>query len=150
MVDGRMLTEKEILDVLKKGGSRMTGQRTAIVEFLAGRGDHPSARQIYENVRVREPKISLTTVYNTLKTLVAKGLIREIEFNEVENRFDTNIVPHANLVCSGCGGIIDFDQPLPFPVDQVLRETGFEAHEFRVEYRGVCRACRCGKGGNKR
>lgn len=150
MVKGRLLTEKEMLDALRESGSRMTGQRMAILEFLAGRTDHPSARQIFESVRVRQQKISLTTVYNTLNALVARGLIREIEFNEVENRFDTNIAPHANLVCSACAAIIDFDQPLPVPVDEVLEKTGFEAHEFRVEYRGLCGACRGRKGENNR
>lgn len=150
MSSGRTLTETEMLEALKEVGSRMTGQRKAIVEFLAGRRDHPSARQVYENVRVREPKISLTTIYNTLKTLVAKGLIREIEFNEVENRFDTNIAPHANLICSACGAIIDFDQPLPVTADEVMKRTGFEAHEFRVEYRGLCGACRRRREENQR
>jgi Fe2+ or Zn2+ uptake regulation protein len=137
-----ILTETEILDALRDAGSRTTSQRMVIVEYLAGRRDHPSARQIYETVRVREPKISLTTVYNTLKTLVAEGLVREIEFNEVENRFDTNLAPHANLVCKSCGSIVDLDEPLPISVDEVLRRKGFEATEFRVEYRGVCGACR--------
>ena len=149
MKRGHTLTETEMIEALREEGSRVTGQRIAIVEFLAGRRDHPSARQIYNHVRIREPKISLTTVYNTLKALVARDLIREIEFNEAENRFDTNLAPHANLVCSCCGAIVDFDQPLPLPVDEVLRKTGFEAREFRVEYRGFCGACRGRKKGSK-
>lgn len=141
----RTLTQEEMFDALKSGGGRITGQRKAIVEYLAGRTDHPSARQIYEAVHEYEPNLSLTTVYNTLGTLVGKGLIREIEFNEVENRFDTNLSPHANLVCSGCGLIIDFDQSLPVSTSEVLHKTGFEAKEFRVEYRGLCAVCR-GRG----
>ena len=98
-------TRDDIVAALRAAGRRITPQRMAIVEYLAGRSDHPSARQIHHDLEDRMPSVSVATVYNTLASLVELGLLREVEFESADNRYDTNLAPHINLVCTACGAI---------------------------------------------
>ena len=103
-------SKKAIFQELKKAGLRMTRHRRAIVEILAERQDHPSVRQVYDKMRKNDPGISLATVYNTLNMLVKMKLLKEIDFEETDNRYDTNLESHINLICTICGSIVDFEK----------------------------------------
>jgi Fe2+ or Zn2+ uptake regulation protein len=127
---------------LRGAGRRITHQRLAIVEDLSGRSDHPTARQIHDRLRGRVPRLSLSTVYNTLAALVELGLLREMEFEAVDNRYDTNLAPHVNLVCTLCGAIADVDHKPSVSAREIRDCIGFETTEMRIEYRGVCADCR--------
>jgi Fe2+ or Zn2+ uptake regulation protein len=129
-------------EALRGAGCRITRQRTAVIRYLAGRIDHPSARRIYSELEGTEPGLSLATVYNTLSTLVELGLIKQIDFEAVDNRYDTNLAPHINLVCTSCGRIDDFDHELPVTPEEIEHRLGFSTTDFRIEYRGVCASCR--------
>jgi len=130
-----------MLAELKRAGFRVTRQRVAVIDFLAGRDDHPSARQVYRAVAETEAGVSLATIYNTLATLVEMGLIRELEFEGSDNRYDTNLVPHLNLVCITCGEILDVPHEVPVNIDEIRSLLGFETSDVRMEYRGLCRSC---------
>jgi Fur family peroxide stress response transcriptional regulator len=136
------LSRDDMTAAFKRSGRRMTPQRRAIIGHLAGRTDHPSARQIYAHLSPRLSSLSLATVYNTLATLVGQGLIREVDFEAADNRYDTNLAPHLNLVCIHCGTITDVHHELPLPRETIRVELGFEVVDSRFEYRGFCAACR--------
>lgn len=120
----------------------MTRQRMAVINYLAGRDDHPSARQVFEVLKAGESRLSLATVYNTLATLVDIGVLEEMEFEAADNRYDTNLEPHINLVCTVCGAITDFNRKPPVSPDEIWKSLGFETTGIRMEYHGVCAACR--------
>lgn len=86
--------------------------------------------------------MSLATVYNTLETLVKLGLIKIIDFDAMDNRHETNLNPHINLICSGCGKIQDFEYGPPLHTDLVKKRAGFEVKDYRMEYYGTCAECR--------
>jgi Fe2+ or Zn2+ uptake regulation protein len=111
---------------------------------LDGRADHPSARQIYSGLAGRGVRLSLATVYNTLSRLVGLGMLRELQFDESYNRYDTNLETHLNLVCTTCGAITDCRGAPPVGADEILEQLGFETFTFRLEYHGVCATCRSG------
>jgi len=127
---------------IQASGRRITRQRQAVIEYLAGRVDHPSARQTFSAVNAGESRISLATVYNTLATLVELGFLKEMEFEAEDNRYDTNLSPHINLVCTVCGAITDFNRRPPVSVDEIRKSLGFETTGIRIEYQGVCASCR--------
>jgi len=135
-------TRDDIVAALRAAGCRITRQRVAIVEYLAGHPDHPSARQIHSELSRREPAVSLATAYNTLASLVELGLVKEVEFESDDNRYDTNLAPHINLVCTICGRITDFDHEPPVSSREILDRAGFDTIEVRMEYRGICSGCR--------
>jgi Fur family peroxide stress response transcriptional regulator len=134
-------TRDDMLVELKKSGHRVTRQRIAVIDYLAGREDHPSARNVYRGVAEVLPGVSLATIYNTLSTLVNAGLIRELDFEDTDNRYDTNLEHHLNLVCISCGEILDLPQTPPISVEEIRSRLGFETVDMRFECRGICRSC---------
>lgn len=138
----RETNRKRLEAALSDAGHRLTAQRRAVIAYLAGRTDHPTARQVYQALRSADSTLSLATVYNTLNVLAELGAIRTLEFDSSDNRYDTNTDPHVNLVCSICGTIEDYDHPLPVRFDEILSRVGFHSTDARIEYRGICAACR--------
>ena len=133
---------KEMEDSLRAAGCRITRQRKAILSYLASTDSHPSARQILKETKKDYPGISLATVYNTLETLAKLGLIKDMDFQGTDNRHETNISPHINLICTVCGEIEDFEEGLELHIDRVKKELGFEVNDFRMEYYGLCAQCK--------
>jgi Fur family peroxide stress response transcriptional regulator len=93
---------------LRVSGCRITDQRRVVLDYLGETKSHPSANQVYQEARKHYSGLSLATVYNTLETLVRIGAIKVIEFNAMDNRHETNLTPHVNLICTVCGKILDF------------------------------------------
>ncbi len=130
-----------IVQSLRDLGFKVTPQREEIVDILAHDRSHPGAMAIYRQARKKNPKISLSTVYLTLSLLKELQLIKELEFDERENRYDANIANHVNLVCAGCGRIEDFVETLHISAEKIAEQTGFRTHDTRLEYYGYCRNC---------
>ena len=130
-----------ILKELKKAGYRITKHRQTIIEIIAERKDHPSVRQVYDKMMLNDSGISLATVYNTLNMLVELKLLKELDFEKTDNRYDTNLAPHINLVCTVCDSIIDFEYDLLVAPDIIRAKEGFITKESRMEYRGICINC---------
>lgn len=100
---------QQLVSSLRDEGFRITPQRVAIVEYIMGTVNHPSAEQIHQKVKKEYPMVSLSTVYKTLDLLRKKRLVNEIDVNG-ESRFDANTGEHINLVCLSCGKIEDIDE----------------------------------------
>jgi Fur family peroxide stress response transcriptional regulator len=127
---------------LRAAGYRLTRQRRAILNYLATTEAHPSAQQVFQEARKEQPSLSLATVYNTLETLASMGLIKILDFQAMDNRHETNLVPHINLICTSCGKIQDFEEELTIRAGEVKEKFGFQVKNFRLEYYGLCSTCR--------
>jgi Fur family peroxide stress response transcriptional regulator len=127
---------------LRKAGSRVTKQRRAILDYLASTDSHPSARRVFEETKKNFPRMSLATVYNTIQTLANIGLIKVMDFQTRDNRHETNLSPHINLICVECGKIEDFEEEAAIHAEKVEQQCGFEVRDFRLEYYGTCAVCR--------
>lgn len=129
--------------VLAKAGHRLTPQRQAIYELLRARDDHPSAEDLYREIRQQYPMISLATVYNTLELFVELGLATELGFATTARRYDGDPRPHVNLLCIECGQIVDlWDEALASLAQGVAARSGFELLSGRYEFHGLCPTCR--------
>lgn len=122
-------------------GFKLTPQRLAILSYLDGNKDHPSAEDIYKVISKVFPTMSLATVYNTLDLLKKHNGISELTIDPDKKRFDPNTEPHHHLICTRCRRIEDvhtgFDFPLP------LNNTGgFEITGTHIEFYGVCPECK--------
>lgn len=84
---------------LKKGGVRPTRQRLALAALLVGDGQdrHVTAEGLFAMTQDRAEKVSLATVYNTLKTFCEAGLLREITVDGTRSYFDTRIDDHPHF-----------------------------------------------------
>ena len=70
------------------------------------------------------------------------GLIKVMDFQAKDNRHETNLVPHINLICTECGKIQDFEEGSSIHASEVKKNFGFQVEDFRLEYYGICSACR--------
>ena len=134
--------EREV-SLLRGAGLRVTPQRLEIANAVL-RKHHPSVAEVYDTVRERFPTIGLATVYATLHGMTEHGLVRSLPFENV-TRYDANTEPHANLICTSCGQITDFEgckDILSLLRERTGSKVGFLLEQERVDLRGLCAACR--------
>ncbi|MDD5952319.1 MAG: transcriptional repressor [Oscillospiraceae bacterium] len=120
---------------------RNSKQRQLILEAVMGRHDHPTADQIYMQVREQDEKISRGTVYRNLGLLSDSGKITDVQLSTAD-RYDSRLDRHYHLYCVQCGRV--FDAPLPYHAEddaQVTAETGFAVRCHHVLFEGVCPEC---------
>ena len=135
--------ERSIIQKLREKGLKLTSQRQAIVEVLVDKIPlHPSADLIYREARKKVKSLSLSTVYSTLNELSKRGIIKLLEFDSMENRYEVNTAEHINLVCKSCKKIMDFKLPFKINSNEVARKSGFHVTDGRFEYYGYCEECK--------
>lgn len=132
-----------LVDRLRENGFRLTPQRMAILRILLDSTTHPTAEQVYAQVKPIFPMTSLATVYKTLAMLKAMQEILEINLGDRGSRYDgNNTIPHAHLICVQCNQIIDSN---PVDLGQLARrmaaQTGYQMITQRLDFFGVCPAC---------
>lgn len=140
------LSRAELIQEMRRRGIRVTAQRLAVVELLAGTEEHLTAQEIYRRLQQRLPHITMGTVYNTLDALAKGGFVQPLPFPQ-GTRYDANPAPHANLICMHCGSIVDV--PDADGTIQRLRETvahtaRFHVESQRVDFYGLCAGCAAG------
>jgi Fe2+ or Zn2+ uptake regulation protein len=133
---------ESIVKKLKEKGLKLTSQRLAIIEVLVDMTPiHPSADLIYQEARKRGTRLSLSTVYATLNELSRHGIIKMLEFDKMENRFEANMTEHINLICKGCKKIMDYKRPFIIDANEISRKCRFRVTDSRLEYYGYCQEC---------
>ena len=138
--------KNRIVKALREKGLKLTPQRLLIIDILAKSKTHPSAQALLLQAREKAPKVSVSTVYYTLNMLKRHKLIKELDFYDMENRYETNTAEHLNLICIACGKIEDVMEGMPVPSRKIELQTGFRVHGMRLEYYGYCRECLDRKG----
>jgi len=135
-------------DSLKRSGLRLTATRTAICKLLSETSNHPSALEIYRELKSQYPSLSLATVYNTVDVLVGMGLIRVLGcVGGGHVHIDTNIQSHINVMCMNCHKIIDLPSDEIERLDQrITNESGFKLQGSSIIFYGLCPACQKEKG----
>lgn len=109
--------------------------------------NHPSAAEVYEQIRKNYPQISLGTVYRNLGSMADEGQVLRLSFTNAPDRFDMNTHEHFHAVCSCCGHIFDTDGRLPAhllaQLDAAVEEsTGIRVESRSMMFRGICPDCR--------
>jgi Fur family peroxide stress response transcriptional regulator len=117
--------------------------RDAILALLERNPIHPTADSLHGELRKIHPRVSLATVYRTLRVLAAEGILCELPFGEGGSRFGLALEgTHYHFLCEVCRRIFD----LPLPPEEGLEEavrsrTGHEVARHTVEFYGRCREC---------
>ncbi|MBQ5951267.1 MAG: transcriptional repressor [Lachnospiraceae bacterium] len=113
-----------------------------ILDAVRGRCDHPTADDIYLELRARDPRISRGTVYRNLKRMAQTGEIGLVQTSPAE-RFDLRTDPHSHLRCCLCGRVWDAPVPYREEDDRMAEETtGFSVRGHSTVFEGVCADCR--------
>ena len=101
------VTKESTARRLKAKGLKLTPQGPALIEVLIEKRDfHPGARSVYEEAKERKKSLSLSTTYATLNELSRPGIIKTLQFDSMENRYEGNLGEHLNPVRERCGKIL--------------------------------------------
>lgn len=122
-------------------GLKLTPQRLAILDFLQGNKQHPSAEDIYRAVHKKFPTMSLATVYSTLSALKEKGKVQELKLDPGKKRYDPETGPHNHLICVSCKRIVDVPGVYKPDLPQSAQQD-FAVIESHVEFYGLCPKCK--------
>ncbi len=135
-------TAEDLSLILKQQNISVTPQRVQILKNIMERHDHPSADNIFQEVRRALPMISFNTVYKTLETFCQLGLIMKVNPLHEVARYDGNTTPHTHLICTRCHQVEDlyWDWPKEIPLPD-LRSSGFQVESVAVQLFGLCRRC---------
>ncbi len=129
---------------LRAAGYRVTPQRLIILEAVAHARDHTSAQQVFNQARRRLPGLNPATVYRTMQTLHAAGLVDLYTNSGQALRFSLRDAehPHAHLVCRSCGRELELDPSLVKSFGRTVeRRTGFQIDTNHLTLGGVCARC---------
>jgi Fur family peroxide stress response transcriptional regulator len=123
-------------------GLKLTHQRLEIFDVLLSMLDHPSAEDVFDEVKKRIPTIAFDTVYRTLSLFERHGLISKLNNLDGRTRYDSVTERHCHLICPRCRKIEDFYWP---EVDQIqipkeVRSWGSIESRY-LELRGLCQDC---------
>jgi Fur family peroxide stress response transcriptional regulator len=141
------MTREEVIKKMKERGLKATPQRLAIIDVLIENMElHPGARLVYEEAKKKKKGLSLSTTYATLNELTRHGIIKTMQFDQMENRYEGNLEAHINLICEKCRKILDYKVPVSVDQGEVEKQTGFMITDTRLEYYGHCPECREHKG----
>jgi Fur family transcriptional regulator, ferric uptake regulator len=120
-------------------GLRMTGQRRTIARVLADAEDHPHVDEVYARANRVDARISLSTVYRTLRLLEAKGILARHDFGEGRRRYEeAKRAHHDHLIDVESGHVIEFSsEAIEKLQERIARELGFELVGHKLELYGV-------------
>lgn len=127
--------------------TRQPSNETLVLEALRDTDRHPTASDLYETVRLRQPRIGRATIYRALERLVAGGLAVEVARDCFGRRYDARIERHDHCVCARCGRVVDLTLPLAIPsatfaqVAEVAARAGFAVDAYELRLRGLCADC---------
>lgn len=125
-------------------GTRITSQRRLLLDLLLHAEGHLDADELYRRARAREPHLSLSTVYRTLKLFKELGLVEERHFIEEHHHYEVKpSAEHYHLICLGCGQVIEFESPkIKKTTEDIGAKKGFNITSTEVHIEGYCSSCR--------
>ncbi len=133
------MNRESIVQLLESKNVQASYHRLKILEYLVNHRTHPTVDTIYRSLEKEIPTLSRTTVYNTLKVLVAKKIVSQVTVEENEVRYDYSGSAHLHFKCRKCGVVYDI-----FHDCELLSRKEIEGHivdEYHMNFRGTCKKC---------
>jgi Fur family ferric uptake transcriptional regulator len=125
-------------------GLKSTRQRSLIIETFFGSEGHLSVEELWGKVRTQDARVSVATVYRTMKLLGESGLAHARNFGDGQTRYEAAIGRHHHdhLICTSCGTIVEFENDrIEAMQDAVARRHGFRVTSHKMELYGLCKDC---------
>ncbi len=130
---------------IQERGLKHSRQRDEIAEVFLGMGGHVSVEELVARVRRVNARISVATVYRTMKLLAGCGLAVPRQFGDGPTRYEAAAgrAHHDHLICTSCGEIVEFsNERIESLQASVARRLGFEVESHKLELYGRCARCR--------
>lgn len=119
-------------------------QREAILEVMKQNRVHPTAEEIFDLVKEKEPQISRSTVYRNINILVDLGQIKKIKMTVGPDRYDYLYEEHSHMICEKCGKLFDFyyDFNKGELTKELLEQIGMNIDIDSITIYGICEDCK--------
>jgi Fur family ferric uptake transcriptional regulator len=125
-------------------GLRMTEQRRVIARVMSDAHDHPDAEGLHRRAAAVDPKISIATVYRTVKLFEEAGILERRDFRDSPSRYEETKEHHDHLIDVSTGEVYEFkNEEIEKIQRRVAEELGYDLVDHRLELYGVP------KGGRK-
>lgn len=144
-MDTKSNTLEKLSEHKSRFGLKSSNKRSFIIEFFLKADRHFTVEELYDEIKQRNPAISYSTVYRTLKLLADCGLASECTFGDSVLRYEPmhQSEHHDHLICRRCGKIIEFENDKIEKLQKdVARKYSFRVSAHKLELYGVCKRCR--------
>jgi len=134
-------TVQEMLGIMARNGLRITGQRRTLARIFAEHDGYLSPKDVYDQMSVHHPGVSLDTVYRNLRELSERGVLEQFHMMDGGLKFRANchFRHHHHLICMNCEKTLPFDY---CPMDLRLELPGnYKIVHHRFEIYGICEDC---------
>ena len=130
-----------IIERCEASGLRLTEQRRTIAAVLEDADDHPDVEELYARASAVDPRISLATVYRTVKLFEEAGILEKLDFRDGRARYeDAERDHHDHLIDLHSGAVIEFvDEEIEALQERIAEKLGYELKGHRLELYGVQR-----------
>lgn len=120
-------------------GLRMTEQRRIVARVIGAADDHPDVEELYTRAAAIDPRISLATVYRTVKLFEEAGILEKLEFGDGRARYeDADRDHHDHLIDVNSGQVIEFIDPdIEELQERIAQRLGYRLIGHRLELLGV-------------
>lgn len=142
-----VIATDDLRTTLHDRGQRLTPQRQRVLTLFeqSGSGSHLSAEEVHQRLLGQQEKVSLATVYRTLRLLSSMGLLQELELPEGGRRYELACDAHRDhhhLVCVRCGCTAEFEDPAVLLAgEHASQRHGFRLLECVLNVRALCPRC---------
>ncbi|QUS55989.1 Fur family transcriptional regulator [Pseudovibrio brasiliensis] len=128
-----------LIEMCAHKGMRMTEQRRVIADVIQSAEDHPDVEELYRRASQIDPKISISTVYRTVKLFEDSGIIERHDFRDGRSRYETvSDEHHDHLINLRSGDVIEFrSEEIEKMQEEVARKLGFKLVDHRLELYGI-------------
>ncbi|QCO54632.1 transcriptional repressor [Pseudorhodobacter turbinis] len=130
---------KDIIARCEAKGLRMTGQRRVVARVIGEAEDHPDVEELYTRASGIDPRISLATVYRSVKLFEEAGILERLEFGDGRARYeDAERDHHDHLIDMHSGEVIEFVDPeIEALQERIAARLGYHLKGHRLELYGV-------------
>lgn len=136
--------EELLARFMAERGLKSTRQRGLVIDTFFEMGGHLSVEELLAHVRRRDQRVSIATVYRTMKLLAECGLAHARNFGDGQTRFEAAVgrEHHDHLICTSCGTIVEFESDkIEALQEAVARRHGFKVSSHKMELYGLCKGC---------
>src|SRR6056297_481198 len=128
-----------IIERCEANGLRLTEQRRTIAAVLEDAADHPDVEELYNRASAIDPRISLATVYRTVKLFEESGILEKHEFGDGRARYETaDREHHDHLIDVHSGEVIEFVDPeIEALQEKIAAKLGYRLMGHRLELYAV-------------
>ncbi|MFW5786823.1 MAG: Fur family transcriptional regulator [Halanaerobiales bacterium] len=132
---------KTLNNMLSDNNLKVTNQRLNILKELYEADKPLTASEIGKRLKEKNNTVRLSTIYRNLNKFKEAGILKKLNFADLEKKYELNMDHHQHLICIKCGEIKKIECPLKEYEEKIMEVTKYKVIRHDVELYGICPAC---------